>query len=30
MRGVAPYWSQKGLIATYYKMRRSPDEKLIA
>ena len=26
MRKVAPYWSQKGLIATYYQTRRSPDE----
>jgi 4-amino-4-deoxy-L-arabinose transferase-like glycosyltransferase len=30
MRGVAPYWSQKDTIATYYKARRSNDEKLIA
>ena len=29
MRKVTPYWSQKGLIATYYKTRRSPDEKLL-
>jgi 4-amino-4-deoxy-L-arabinose transferase-like glycosyltransferase len=29
MRLVSPYWSQKGLIATYYKTRRSPDEKLL-
>jgi 4-amino-4-deoxy-L-arabinose transferase-like glycosyltransferase len=29
MRKVSPYWSQKGLIATYYKTRRSPDEKLL-
>ena len=29
MRQVTPYWSQKGLIATYYRTRRSPDEKLL-
>jgi 4-amino-4-deoxy-L-arabinose transferase-like glycosyltransferase len=29
MRRATPYWTQKGLIATYYKMRRSPDEKLL-
>jgi 4-amino-4-deoxy-L-arabinose transferase-like glycosyltransferase len=29
MRQVTPYWSQKGLIATYYKNRRSPQEKLL-
>jgi 4-amino-4-deoxy-L-arabinose transferase-like glycosyltransferase len=29
MRDVAPYWSQKHLIATYYKTRRSPAEKLL-
>jgi len=29
MRRTTPYWSQKGLIANYYKMRRSPDEKLL-
>jgi hypothetical protein len=29
MRQVTPYWSQKGLIATYYRNRRSPDEKLL-
>jgi 4-amino-4-deoxy-L-arabinose transferase-like glycosyltransferase len=29
MRQVTPYWTQKGLIATYYKERRSPDEKLL-
>jgi 4-amino-4-deoxy-L-arabinose transferase-like glycosyltransferase len=29
MRRTTPYWTQKGLIATYYKMRRSPDEKLL-
>jgi 4-amino-4-deoxy-L-arabinose transferase-like glycosyltransferase len=30
MRDVAPYWSQKGPIAAYYKNRQSPDERLIA
>jgi 4-amino-4-deoxy-L-arabinose transferase-like glycosyltransferase len=30
MRDVAPYWSQKQPIATYYRERRSPDERLIA
>ena len=29
MLRVTPYWTQKGLIANYYKMRRSPDEKLL-
>ena len=29
MRRATPYWTQKGLIANYYKMRRSPDEKLL-
>ncbi|HVT07785.1 MAG TPA: glycosyltransferase family 39 protein [Polyangia bacterium] len=29
MMKVTPYWTQKGLIATYYKLRRSPDEKLL-
>jgi len=29
MRQTSPYWSQKGLIATYYKTRRSPDERLL-
>jgi hypothetical protein len=29
MRRVTPFWTQKGLIATYYKERRSPDEKLL-
>jgi 4-amino-4-deoxy-L-arabinose transferase-like glycosyltransferase len=29
MRQVSPYWSQKGLIATYYKTRRSPAERLL-
>jgi hypothetical protein len=29
MRRTTPYWTQKGLIATYYKMRRSPEEKLL-
>jgi 4-amino-4-deoxy-L-arabinose transferase-like glycosyltransferase len=26
---VTPYWTQKGLIASYYKMRSSPDEHLL-
>jgi 4-amino-4-deoxy-L-arabinose transferase-like glycosyltransferase len=30
MPGVAPYWSQKGPIATYYRTRSSPEERLIA
>jgi hypothetical protein len=30
MRDIAPYWSQKGPIATYYKTRGSPEERLIA
>ncbi len=30
MPKVGPYWSQKGPIAAYYRMRRSPDERLIA
>jgi 4-amino-4-deoxy-L-arabinose transferase-like glycosyltransferase len=30
MRDVAPYWSQKGAIATYYKHRASPEERLVA
>jgi 4-amino-4-deoxy-L-arabinose transferase-like glycosyltransferase len=30
MRDIAPYWSQKLPIATYYQQRRSPDERLIA
>jgi 4-amino-4-deoxy-L-arabinose transferase-like glycosyltransferase len=30
MPGVAPYWSQKDTIASYYKARRSASEKLIA
>jgi 4-amino-4-deoxy-L-arabinose transferase-like glycosyltransferase len=29
MMKVTPYWTQKGLIATYYKMRTSPDEHLL-
>ena len=29
MLEVTPYWSQKGLIANYYRMRRSPDEHLL-
>ncbi|HXJ19810.1 MAG TPA: glycosyltransferase family 39 protein [Polyangia bacterium] len=30
MPAVAPYWSQKGPIAAYYRLRSSPDERLIA
>jgi 4-amino-4-deoxy-L-arabinose transferase-like glycosyltransferase len=30
MRDVAPFWSQKQLIASYYQHRRSPEERLIA
>jgi hypothetical protein len=30
MRDVAPFWSQKDLLATYYKNRTSPEERLIA
>jgi 4-amino-4-deoxy-L-arabinose transferase-like glycosyltransferase len=30
MRDVAPFWSQKDLIATYYRARRGPEERLIA
>jgi 4-amino-4-deoxy-L-arabinose transferase-like glycosyltransferase len=30
MRDVAPFWSQKDLIATYYRHRASPAERLIA
>jgi 4-amino-4-deoxy-L-arabinose transferase-like glycosyltransferase len=30
MRDVAPYWSQKGPIATYYKHRESPESRLVA
>ena len=30
MRQVAPFWSQKDTIASYYRARRSPDEKLVA
>ncbi len=30
MRQVSLVWSQKHLIATYYKTRRSPDERLVA
>jgi 4-amino-4-deoxy-L-arabinose transferase-like glycosyltransferase len=29
MMKVTPYWTLKGLIASYYKMRRSPDEHLL-
>ncbi len=30
MKNIGPYWSQKGPIATYYKHRRSPEERLLA
>jgi len=30
MPSVAPFWSQKTVIAAYYKARRSPDERLLA
>jgi 4-amino-4-deoxy-L-arabinose transferase-like glycosyltransferase len=30
MPRVAPYWSQKETIAAYYRLRRSPEERLIA
>jgi len=30
MRAVAPFWSQKEPISTYYEKRRSPEERLIA
>jgi hypothetical protein len=30
MRSVAPYWSQKGPIAAYYRERGSPAERLVA
>ncbi len=30
MPAVAPFWSQKNVIAAYYRARRSPDEKLVA
>jgi hypothetical protein len=30
MRRVAPFWSQKEVIAAYYRTRRSPEERLIA
>lgn len=26
---VTPYWTQKGLIASYYQLRRSPEERLL-
>jgi 4-amino-4-deoxy-L-arabinose transferase-like glycosyltransferase len=29
LQKVTPYWSQKGLLANYYKLRRSPAEKLL-
>ena len=30
MRAVAPFWSQKDVIAAYYRTRRSPEERIIA
>jgi 4-amino-4-deoxy-L-arabinose transferase-like glycosyltransferase len=30
MPAVAPYWSQKEAVASYYRERRSPEERLIA
>ena len=30
MPEIAPFWSQKTVLAAYYKARRSPDERLIA
>jgi 4-amino-4-deoxy-L-arabinose transferase-like glycosyltransferase len=30
MPGVAPFWSQKAVIARYYRERQGPDERLIA
>jgi 4-amino-4-deoxy-L-arabinose transferase-like glycosyltransferase len=30
MPAVAPFWSQKNVIASYYRARRSPAEKLVA
>jgi hypothetical protein len=30
MPDIAPYWSQKGTLAEYYRQRKSPDEKLLA
>jgi 4-amino-4-deoxy-L-arabinose transferase-like glycosyltransferase len=30
MPSVAPYWSQKPILAAYYRERRSPDERLVA
>jgi 4-amino-4-deoxy-L-arabinose transferase-like glycosyltransferase len=30
MRDVAPFWSQKDLLATYYRTRSSPAERLVA
>jgi 4-amino-4-deoxy-L-arabinose transferase-like glycosyltransferase len=29
MMKVTPYWTQKGLVASYYKLRKSPDEHLL-
>ncbi len=30
MPAIAPFWSQKNVIAAYYRTRRTPDERLIA
>jgi hypothetical protein len=30
MRKIAPYWSQKDVIAAYYANRRSPEERILA
>ncbi|MES1206784.1 MAG: hypothetical protein ABUS79_12680, partial [Pseudomonadota bacterium] len=30
MPAVAPFWSQKNVVAAYYRARRSPDERLVA
>jgi hypothetical protein len=30
MPRVAPYWSQKDAVATYFRTRRSPEERLVA
>ena len=30
MPAVGPFWSQKNVVAAYYRTRRSPDERLVA
>jgi 4-amino-4-deoxy-L-arabinose transferase-like glycosyltransferase len=30
MPAVSPYWSQKGVVASYYRERRGPEERLVA